>query len=92
MAKRTMEEKLSTTSYAILGLLTFDAMSGYDVLKLVEKSIGHFWSPAKSQVYAELRRLARAGLASEEMIQQDPGRTSASTRSPRRDERPWWSG
>lgn len=72
MAKRTMKEKLSTTSYAILGLLTFDAMSGYDVLKLVEESIGHFWSPAKSQVYSELRRLAHAGLASEEMIQQEP--------------------
>ena len=67
-----MEEKLSTTSYAILGLLTFDAMSGYDVLKLVEKSIGLFWSPAKSHVYSDLRRLAAAGLAAEQVVEQEP--------------------
>ena len=72
MPERTMEQKLSTTSYAILGLLTFDTMSGYDVLKLVEQSIGHFWSPAKSQVYSELRRLAGAGLATEEVVAQEP--------------------
>ena len=66
-----MDEKLGTTSYAILGLLTFGAMSGYDVLKLVEQSIGHFLSPAKSQVYTDLRRLARAGLATEEMVEQE---------------------
>jgi PadR family transcriptional regulator AphA len=66
-----MDEKLGTTSYAILGLLTFGAKSGYDVLKLVEQSIGHFWSPAKSQVYTDLRRLARAGLATEEMVEQE---------------------
>ena len=66
-----MDEKLGTTSYAILGLLTFGAMSGYDVLKLVERSIGHFLSPAKSQVYADLRRLARAGFATEELVEQD---------------------
>jgi DNA-binding PadR family transcriptional regulator len=46
-------------------------MSGYDVLKLVEQSIGHFLSPAKSQVYTDLRRLARAGLATEEMVEQE---------------------
>jgi len=72
MPERTMEQKLGTTSYAILGLLTFDSMSGYDVLKLVEESIGHFWTPAKSQVYSELRRLAHAGFATEEMVQQEP--------------------
>jgi len=72
MPERNMKQKLSTTSYAILGLLTFDTMSGYDVLKLVEQSIGHFWSPAKSQVYSELRRLAGAGLATEEVVEQDP--------------------
>jgi len=66
-----MAEKLGTTSYAVLGLLTFGPMSGYDVLKLAEQSIAHFWSPAKSHVYTELRRLARLGLATEERVQQE---------------------
>ncbi|CAN5545098.1 PadR family transcriptional regulator [soil metagenome] len=66
-----MEEKLSTTSYAVLGLLTFRPMSGYDVLKLAERSVGHFWSPAKSHVYTELRRLARLGLVTEQVVEQE---------------------
>lgn len=66
-----MAGRLSTTSYAILGLLTFREMSGYDVLKLVERSIGHFWSPAKSHVYTELRRLSQLGLAAEREVRQE---------------------
>jgi len=51
-------EYLPTTSYVILGLLTFREMSGYDLKQLINKSITHFyWSPAKSQIYGELRRL-----------------------------------
>lgn len=62
---------LPTTSYAVLGLLTFGEMSGYDVLKMVERSIGYFWTPAKSQVYAELRRLRDQGLADERAVRQE---------------------
>jgi len=54
---------LPTTSYVILGLLTFKEMSGYDLKQLINKSITHFyWSPAKSQIYGELRRLEAHGL------------------------------
>lgn len=54
---------LPTTSYVILGLLTFKEMSGYDLKQLINKSITHFyWSPAKSQIYGELRRLESHGL------------------------------
>jgi len=56
-------EYLPTTSYVILGLLTFREMSGYDLKQLINKSITHFyWSPAKSQIYGELRRLESHGL------------------------------
>jgi DNA-binding PadR family transcriptional regulator len=66
------EDGLSTTSYAVLGLLTFgDAMSGYDVMKLAQQSIGYFWTPAKSHVYSELRRLAAAGFATERHVEQE---------------------
>jgi PadR family transcriptional regulator, regulatory protein AphA len=71
MPERPMEEKLGTTSYAVLGLLTFGPMSGYELLKLAEQSIAHFWSPARSHVYTELRRLARLGLATEQLVQQE---------------------
>lgn len=61
---------LSDTAYAVLGLLTFGRRSGYDLIKLVESSIGFFWTPARSQVYSELKRLASLGLVSEERVEQ----------------------
>lgn len=68
-----MQGGLPTTAYAVLGMLTFaeEGISGYDVLKAVESSVGFFWSPAKSQVYAELRRLLAAGYATEREVQQE---------------------
>jgi DNA-binding PadR family transcriptional regulator len=54
---------LSTTSYALLGLLSFARMSGYDLAAASQRSIAHFWPISKTQVYAELRRLDERGLA-----------------------------
>jgi DNA-binding PadR family transcriptional regulator len=63
--------ELTTTSYAILGLLTIaPEISGYDLSKIISRSIGFFWTPARSQVYAELRRLAAAGHATERRVEQ----------------------
>ncbi len=63
---------LPQTSFAILGMLSFEPMSGYDLKQFADKSISHFyWSPAKSQIYTELRRLKKAGLVTEEHIEQD---------------------
>jgi PadR family transcriptional regulator, regulatory protein AphA len=58
-----MPARLTTTSYAILGLLSFARMSGYDLAAVSQRSIEPFWPISKTQVYAELRRLADAGLA-----------------------------
>ncbi|MDZ7379991.1 MAG: PadR family transcriptional regulator [candidate division KSB1 bacterium] len=61
--ERVDNDYLPTTSYVILGLLTFREMSGYDLKQLINRSITHFyWSPAKSQIYGELRRLEAHGL------------------------------
>ncbi len=52
-----------TSSYIILGMLTFREMSGYELKAVLDKSIRHFyWSPAQSQIYSELRRLEAHGL------------------------------
>lgn len=63
----TTMPSLPPTSYAILGVLSFrDEMSGYDVRKYADASIAWFyWSPAPSQIYAELRRLRDVGLVDE---------------------------
>jgi DNA-binding PadR family transcriptional regulator len=62
---------LPTSSYAVLGLLTFGEMSGYDLGKMAGRSVGFFFSPAKSQIYAELRRLESVGYVSVREIEQE---------------------
>src|SRR5437868_2047634 len=61
---------LSDTEYAVLGLLTFGERSGYELDKLAGRSIGYFWRPAKSKIYAILPRLVESGLAESSTVVQ----------------------
>jgi DNA-binding PadR family transcriptional regulator len=54
--------RLSTSSYAVLGLLSFARMSGYDLAGVTQRSVAQVWPISKTQVYAELRRLSALGL------------------------------
>ena len=48
----------------MLALLAINGeRSGYDLHKLVDRSIGHIWRPARAQLYALLPRLEADGLA-----------------------------
>jgi PadR family transcriptional regulator, regulatory protein AphA len=59
-----MTDRLTTTEYALLGMLArYGENSGYDLLRLAREGVGFFWSPAKSHVYDVLPRLERAGHA-----------------------------
>jgi PadR family transcriptional regulator, regulatory protein AphA len=62
---------LSDTEYAVLGLLTHGERSGYELDKLAQRSIGYFWRPAKSKIYAILPRLVDRGLAVSTAVAQD---------------------
>lgn len=48
-------------TWAVLGLLALDRMSGYDIKSAVDGSIRHFWAASYGQIYPELRRLEAAG-------------------------------
>ena len=62
---------LTATEAALLGLLAWRGpQSGYDVKKSVERSVGYFWKPAKTQIYAVLPRLVDAGLATRTAVVQ----------------------
>ena len=67
-----MSAELSDTEYAVLGLLTFGERSGYEVDKLARRSIGYFWRPAKSKIYAILPRLVERGFAATRSVAQAP--------------------
>jgi len=59
-----MSQDLPVTAYAILGLLTFgDELTGYEIKQRADMTLRFYWvSPATSQIYTELRRLADHGL------------------------------
>lgn len=66
-ATRPRTGVLTTTEFAVLTVLTVEtvcrAVSGYDLLKIVERSVGYVWKPTKSHIYAVLPRLVERGLA-----------------------------
>ena len=63
--------ELTTTEAAVLALLAIEGeRSGYELLKLVTKSIAHVWAPARSGLYAVLPRLERDGLARSRHVSQ----------------------
>ena len=66
-AVRPRTGTLTTTEYAVLTVLTVEtqcvALSGYDLLKIVERTTRYFWKPTKSHLYAVLPRLVERGLA-----------------------------
>jgi PadR family transcriptional regulator, regulatory protein AphA len=66
-----MASGLSDTESAVLGLLTFGERSGYELDKLARRSIGYFWRPAKSKIYAILPRLVERGLATTKPVAQE---------------------
>lgn len=45
--------------YAILGLLSFKPMTGYELKKVFDHSISHFWAAHLSQIYRELSSLEK---------------------------------
>ena len=64
-------KSLPTTSYLVLGLLSWGRpLSGYEIRKWAEQMRFFYWSPAQSQIYGELKRLAARGwVTAEEVVQ-----------------------
>jgi PadR family transcriptional regulator AphA len=59
--------QLTTTSYAILGLLAIRPWSTYELAKQMWRSLHHIWPRAESNVYAEPKRLVDARLVTAEV-------------------------
>jgi DNA-binding PadR family transcriptional regulator len=48
----------------LLGLLTIEPMSGYDLGLTIRGSVGHFWNESYGQIYPNLKKLANGGFVS----------------------------
>jgi PadR family transcriptional regulator, regulatory protein AphA len=56
--------------HAILGFLNYKPYSGYDLKKVFDVSVRHFWQADQSQIYRTLGRLAERGWVEMEKIEQ----------------------
>lgn len=54
--------KHNKTKYAILGLLSHEPLTGYDIKKKIESTISYFWDASFGQIYPTLQKLANDGL------------------------------
>jgi DNA-binding PadR family transcriptional regulator len=54
---------LTTTSYAVLGLLAIKPWSSYELTQQMDRSLGRFWPRATSKIYEEPKKLVTHGLA-----------------------------
>jgi PadR family transcriptional regulator AphA len=53
---------LSSTAYVILGMVSREPRSGYEIKALVDNTTRFFWAASYGQIYPELKRLSEAGL------------------------------
>jgi DNA-binding PadR family transcriptional regulator len=58
-----VSQPLSTTSNAILGLLSLRSWTTYELAKQAQKSLAWFWPRAERKLYEEPKRLVAAGYA-----------------------------
>ena len=54
---------LTTTSYAVLGLLAVKPWTSYELTQQMERSLGRFWPRTVSKLYEEPKKLVDHGLA-----------------------------
>lgn len=54
--------RANQSQFAVLGLLSFGAMSGYDLKQLSAWSVGHFWREGYGQIYPTLKQLEKERL------------------------------
>ena len=73
--------ELTTTSYAILGLLALRDQTTYELAKQMQRTVGYVWPRAERKLYDEPKRLAEAGYAraAKDMVGRRPRTTYSIT-------------
>ena len=83
---------LTTTTYAVLGLLCLRPWSAYELTQQMARSLRFFWPRAESGIYREPQKLVSLGYATSQRVTAGPLRTKtvyAATPSGRRALRRW---
>lgn len=54
--------ELSATAYVILGMVSRESRSGYEIKAAVDNTTRFFWTASYGQIYPQLKKLSEAGL------------------------------
>jgi PadR family transcriptional regulator AphA len=68
---------MSTTSYAVLGLLCVQPWSAYELTQQMKRSLRFMWPRAESGIYREPQKLVELGYASVAEVAAGPRRTKS---------------
>lgn len=66
-----MSNKENTTKYTVLGMLSYEAMSGYDIKKYLNEVVNHVWNVSFGQIYPLLKIMENEKLVRSKFIEQD---------------------
>ena len=66
-----MDYKKNKSLFAVLGCVAFQPMSGYDIKKYIECSLGNFWKISFGQIYPILNRLEENQLVTSKLESQE---------------------
>jgi DNA-binding PadR family transcriptional regulator len=72
------------TRYAVLGALTVEPMSGYDLKRFFEQGVSFFWAESYGQIYPILKQLKAEGLVADGGGTPDTGPRARAPAHPRR--------
>lgn len=65
-----MKNSGNKTKFLILGLLSEESLSGYDIKKIVDMRFSFFWSESYGQIYPQLKKLSEDKLIEENSLSQ----------------------
>jgi PadR family transcriptional regulator AphA len=63
MVSSSKAPRLTTTSYALLGLLAIQPWTAYELTRQMQRSLHYVWPKSESLLYTEPKKLVEAGLA-----------------------------
>jgi len=61
----------NANAYALLGLLSIQPMTGYDMKKWIESGLSHFWKTSYSQIYPALSKFVEEDLVTVAVIENE---------------------
>jgi DNA-binding PadR family transcriptional regulator len=67
--------RVDKTSTALLGILSINDMTGYEIKKFIEGSIGFFWNESFGQIYPTLKKLEKVKLVSSKYLKDGKNKT-----------------